>query len=62
MAARYFGINRGQGKVDVVDQATTPGSEIEIKIADTSAINQNTAIIQVQHLLDRLKEKNWPPA
>ena len=67
MAQRYYSLNRGQTKKDVVeDSSTTAGADVEVRIdlagVDTSSQGKNEALQLLEYIKQAIKEDQFPPA
>lgn len=67
MASRYFGVERGQTRKDVVEGASTNSTGIELVVDLTKVTADSTGMNQVLEGIEYIKQyiiskQKWPPA
>lgn len=62
MADRFYGVNRGQTEFAVVDQATTPSTDIEIVVDLAKNLTKSEVLILIDEIKNKITKGNWPPA
>jgi hypothetical protein len=66
MAVRYYGLNKGQIKKDVVEGSSSGSTAVEIAV-DLAAITvsgqgRNEVLQLLAYLIQWIEEGKWPPA
>lgn len=62
MAHRYWGVNQGQHYVDVVEQSTSPGKNVEVNVDLSIGMSREEVILKLNEILDVIIKDIWPPA
>ena len=58
MASRFFCISRGQNEFDIVEAATTQGSDIELRVDTGKSLTKNEVRMAVEWFENYLTTKN----
>lgn len=64
MADRFFGVEFGQNKTQVVEGGTSTATlDVEVRITyDATANSKLAALVALDHIRARIQEDAWPPA
>lgn len=62
MASRYFGLNRGQTRTDVVEGSSTGSKTFELAVNLADNADRREVLIAMEEIRDYILAGIWPPA
>lgn len=62
MASRYYGLNRGQRAVDIVEGSSTGSKSVEIAIDLAHNMTRSEVLQAIEYIKGAITEDTWPPA
>lgn len=62
MALRYYGVDKGEQQLDVVEAAVDPTKDVQVVVDLASNISRAEVIQKLTLLQNKIIEGNWPPA
>lgn len=62
MALRYYGVDKGEQQLDVVESAVDPAKDVQVSVDLASGISRSEVLEKLRQLANKILEGNWPPA
>ena len=63
MANRYWGLDRGEHKVDVTEgSSSTATTDVEVRYDIASSMDKSEVLIALEEIKNYIIENQWPPA
>lgn len=62
MASRYYGIDRGQTYDDILEDAATNSTDIEVVVDLAVSLTKAEVLDKLDEIKMHITKGNWPPA
>lgn len=62
MASRYYGLDKGQTQINVVDGLSTNSTDFEFVVDLAQSPSREMAVLALDAIKNRILAGTWPPA